>query len=316
MPALLDMLRARQRLNQVIRGFFAARDVLEVETPILSMAGTTDPAIESFVADYRFAADPGPRWLRTSPEFFHKRLLAAGSGAIYELGKVFRNGELSPRHNPEFTLLEWYRPGFDEVALRTEIVALLEACAEAFDRTLPVIETLSFVQLFERHTGLDPLRASDASIAQRTAPLGVVGDLDRDARLDLLRSLVIEPALDPAGAVFVTDFPASQAALARLKPGDPPTAARFELYLGRLELANGYHELADAAEQRRRFTVDARLRQQRGQPAVAADEHFLAALAAGMPDCSGVALGVDRLLCWLLGAPDLKAVLPFPFPLA
>lgn len=315
-PTLSETLHARQRLNQCIRAFFAARDVLEVETPILSMAGTTDPSIESFVTQYQYAADPGPRWLRTSPEFFHKRLLAAGSGAIYELGKVFRNGELGPRHNPEFTMLEWYRPGFDESTLRAEIIDLLHSCAAAFDRKLPPVESLSFAQLFQRHADLDPFLASTEQLVARAASLGAVGDLDRDAALDLLRSLVIEPALDPESALFVTDFPPSQAALARLKPGHPPTAARFELYLGRLELANGYHELTDADEQRRRFAVDAQVRHQRAQPAVAIDEHFLAALAAGLPDCSGVALGVDRLLCWLLGVVALDTALPFAFPVA
>lgn len=316
LPTLSETLRARQRLNHCIRTFFAERAVLEVETPILSVAGTTDPSIESFVTHYQFAAGPGPRWLRTSPEFFHKRLLAAGSGAIYELGKVFRNGELGPRHNPEFTLLEWYRPDFDESALRAEIIDLLHSCAAAFGRELPAVESLSFAQLFQRHAGIDPFLASVKQLRARCADLGAVGELDRDACLDLLRSLVIEPALDPAGAVFVTDFPPSQAALARLKSGNPQTAARFELYLGRLELANGYHELADAREQRRRFANDVEVRGQRRQPAVAIDEHFLAALSAGLPDCSGVALGVDRLLCWLLGVATLDGALPFPFPVA
>lgn len=310
---LIENLRARQLLNCCIRSFFAGRGVLEVETPILSVAGTTDPAIESFVTDYGFAADPGPRWLRTSPEFFHKRLLSAGSGPIYELGKVFRNGEYGPRHNPEFTLLEWYRPGFGEVELRAEVVDLLEACAAAFDRVLPAIETLSFRELFQRHAGFDPFTVSGVELAQRVATLGFVGELDHDAALDLLRSLVIEPALDPRGAVFVTDFPVAQAALARIKAGSPPTAARFELYLGRFELANGYHELADADEQARRFAADATTRVARGQPVVQPDQAFLRALASGLPDCSGVALGVDRLLLWLTGSVSLSEVLSFDF---
>jgi lysyl-tRNA synthetase class 2 len=310
-----EQLLLRARLNHCVRDFFAARDVLEVETPILSVAGTTDPVIESFVTHYAYGdqALDGPRWLRTSPEFFHKRLLAAGSGAIYELGRVFRNGELSARHNPEFSLLEWYRPGFGECELMAEVEALVGACATAFGRVLPVVERLSFAELFRRHAGLDPFVVSDSDLAHYVERLGLIGQLDRDAALDMLRTHVIEPALDPQAALFVTDFPVTQAALARIKLGDPPTAARFEMYLGRLELANGYHELSNSMEQRTRFAADVRRRYELGQPVVGVDQHFLAALDAGLPDCSGVALGVDRLLMWLLGSSRIEDVLAFGF---
>lgn len=308
---MLEALQRRARLNQVIRAFFAERGVLEVETPILSEAGTTDPAIHSYACEHQ--ADPRPRWLRTSPEFFHKRLLSAGSGPIYELGKVFRNGELSARHNPEFTLLEWYRPGFGEQALMDEVEALVRRLAQVFAVALPVLERLSFAQLFRRHAGLDPFEVGDAELAARMAGLGLVGEIDRDGALDLLRTHVIEPALDPQGAVFVTDFPVSQAALARIKPGRPPTAARFELYLGQLELANGYHELADAQEQRARLQADLERRRVLGLTQVPPDERFLQALQHGLPDCAGVALGVDRLLMWLAGVRRIEQVLAFGF---
>lgn len=309
-------LEARARLLAAIRRFFAARGVLEVQTPILSAAGTTDPNIESFRTEFHGpeAAGAPRRWLRTSPEFFHKRLLAAGSGPIYELGQVFRDGEFGRHHNPEFTLLEWYRPGFDLDALMDEVRALVEDLARSFDRRPPYWRRMSYAELYAEYAGIDVWQASDAELRDRLGRHAPLGDgLERDDWLDLIRTLLIEPRLDPDLAVLLDRFPASQAALARIDPGPPATAARFELYLGRLEIANGYHELTSAAEQRGRFRADAARRRRRGQVDVPADGRFLAALEQGLPDCCGVAVGVDRLLLWLIGAERLADVLEFPF---
>lgn len=310
---LRDRLVARARLHATIRTFFAERGVLEVVTPVLSIAGTTDLHIDSWRAEPLAAKGEAPLWLRTSPEFFHKRLLADGAGSIYELGPVFRAEEVGPRHRPEFTMLEWYRPGWDDAELRTEVAELIAACFRAFDRTPPPLQTLSFDAAFRRYAGV-PAEATPAEYAAACVRAGVPvpeGELDRDAWQDWLRGTVIEAALPEHTATFLTDFPASQAALARLR-GDPPVAARFELYLGRHELANGYHELTDAAEQRRRFEADRTRRLAQGRDCPPIDEALLAALDHGLPDCAGVALGVDRLLMALTGARDIAEVLAFP----
>lgn len=309
-------LEQRARLLAAIRSFFAERGVLEVETPILSAAGTTDPNIESFSTEFHgpTAAGTSRRWLRTSPEFFHKRLLAAGSGPIFELGKVFRDGEFGRRHNPEFTLLEWYRPGFELNALIEEVQALVEWLARVFERSPPRWQRLSYADLYAEYADIDVWRASAAELRDRlgsSAP--EQGKLEHDDWLDLIRTILIEPKLEPELGLVFDRFPASQAALARIDPGPPATAARFELYLGRLEIANGYHELASAAEQAARFAADAARRRARGQPEVPADRRFLAALEQGLPDCCGVAIGVDRLLLWLTGSERLADVLTFPF---
>jgi lysyl-tRNA synthetase class 2 len=306
-------LAARAQLQAVIRGFFAERGVLEVITPVLSVAGTTDLHIDSWRAQPLGSHGAAPQWLRTSPEFFHKRLLADGSGAIYELGPVFRAEETGPRHRSEFTMLEWYRPGWDDAELRTEVAELIAACFRAFGRDPPPLQTLSFDEAFRRYAGV-PAEATPAEYADACARAGVPvpeGELDRDAWQDWLRGTVIEAALPEHTAIFITDFPASQAALARLR-GNPPVAARFELYLGRHELANGYHELTDAAEQRRRFEADRTRRIAAGRDCPPIDEALIAALEQGLPDCAGVALGVDRLLMALTDARDIAEVLAFP----
>lgn len=315
MPAeTRQRLRERAMIEATIRDFFAAGGVLEVRTPVLSAAGNTDPNIESFVTRYGGRGEgPAERWLRTSPEYFHKRLLAAGSGDLWEIGPVFRNGEAGRRHNPEFTLLEWYRVGWDHHRLMDEVEALLRAAAGAFDRRIGAIERVDYRKLFLRHAALDPFSASGFELEQRLSPwLGDFRGLSRDDLLDLVRTHVVEPALNPDGAVFVHDFPASQAALARIRPGDPPLAERFELYLGSMELANGYHELGDAHEQRARFERDLKVRSERGSPRPPLDERLLAALP-DMPACAGVALGIDRLHQWLVQAASISEVLVFPF---
>lgn len=306
---LRQVLANRALLYRLIRSFFAERDVLEVETPILSQAGNTDPAIESFVTTAPFA-----RWLRTSPEFFHKRLLVAGSGSIFELAKVFRTGETSSRHNPEFTLLEWYRPGFDEFQLIDELLQLVRLVLEAFGLPAWPELHLSYQELFQTHLALDPLSVELGKLQTRTQAIGVIGLHDRDDCLDLLRTHLIEPALAKDQLTVVYDFPASQAALARIKPGPPALARRFELFAGGLELANGYFELCDPSEQRARFNADLRRRTAVGQSLPTLDEHFLRALEQGLPECAGVALGIDRLLMLATQANTICDVLAFPYP--
>lgn len=310
-----EALRLRARLYAAIRAFFAQRDVLEVETPILAQAGNSDPNIVGFHCDFHGHADAGAprRWLRTSPEYAHKRLLAAGIGDCYELGRVFRDGEAGRRHNPEFTLLEWYRVGWDHHRLMQEVADLALAALALVGRSARV-RRCSYRDLFLDALAIDPMRADEATLRAPLADITIdPHGLLRDDWLDLLLTHRIQPNLRPDELLFVHDYPASQCALARIRRDAPPLAERFELYLGPLELANGYHELTDAGEQRARFERDLERRRQRGEEIAPLDERLLAALAHGLPACAGVALGVDRLLANLLGEESLAAVLAFPF---
>ena len=292
------------------REFFAARSVLEVDTPILSRAAVTDPQIESLTT--HIVGLPGPYHLSTSPEYPMKRLLAGGSGDIYQLCRVFRDEEHGRWHNPEFTMLEWYRSGFDDAALMTEVEALVAALL-APQRRIAAAERLTYAQALRRHAGVDAHADSDATLARAAAARGIdcSAALDRDGRLDLLMGLVVGPKLGRDRPCFVCDYPVSQASLARLKPVLPRVAARFELYLDGIELANGFHELKDADAQRTRFTRDLATRRVRGQIEPPLDEHLLAALAHGIPDCAGVALGFDRLVALALGANRLADGMAF-----
>ncbi|HEX3847686.1 MAG TPA: EF-P lysine aminoacylase EpmA [Steroidobacteraceae bacterium] len=303
-------LRRRAAMLASARAFFAARGVLEVETPALSSAAVTDPHIESLAT--RIAGLPEARYLSTSPEYAMKRLLAAGSGDIYQISKAFRDGERGRWHNPEFTLIEWYRLGYDDAALMSEVESLVGALL-APDRRLEPAERLPYAAALARHAGVDAQSASDTELSNAVRRHGVAceGSLDRDAALDLLMGFVVGPKLGRERPCFVRDYPASQAALARIKPGTPRVAARFELYLDGLELANGFHELADAAEQRLRFERDLVLRAAAGRAQPPIDQRLLGALAAGMPDCAGVALGFDRLVAVALGAPRLADAMAF-----
>jgi len=318
--ASLDTLKLRASLLDRIRAYFSARGVLEVDTPVLSTAGTTDPAINSFTTTYH-GPHPGAGqggearlYLHTSPEFPMKRLLAAGSGSIYQVCKVFRDGESGGSHNPEFTLLEWYRTGFDHVDLMNDVEQLLRA---VLDGVLPfeAVDHWTYRDLFLEITGMDPFAASVTdmqALLQRHGlhdPVGLTAD-DRDAWLDLLMTHVIEPRLG-AGLVFIRDYPASQAALARLRPGQPTVAARFEVYLGGIELANGYHELTVAAEQQQRFEKDNARRVALGIEPVVMDGNLLAAMQDGLPDCAGVALGIERLLMVAMQAESINTTLAF-----
>lgn len=317
-----EVLRLRAGLLAQTRAFFAARGVLEVETPVLSAAAVTDPHLLSFSASY---SGPGlrcgqPLYLHTSPEFPMKRLLAAGSGCIYQIAKVFRNGEAGRRHNPEFTLLEWYRLGFDHHRLMTE-VAELAATLLAGRLPLAGVERLSYRELFQRAVQIDPHRTHVPELAARAEalnlaiPSGMPTD-DVDPWLDLLLTHCIEPHLGQGCLTFVYDYPASQAALARLRPGDPAVGERFELYVSGLELANGFHELSDAVEQRRRFEAENAARRVQGLPVMPLDERLLSALEAGLPECAGVALGFDRLVMLAAGKTSIQDVIAFPICLA
>ncbi len=315
--AVWDVVRLRAWLLREIRDFFAARDVLEVDTPSLSAAAASDIALQSFTVNYHGPGlAPGQElFLHTSPEFPMKRLLAAGSGAIYQLCKVFRDGEAGTRHNPEFTLLEWYRPGWDHWQLMEELETLLTSLLTARGLALEV-RRYSYRALFQDYLAIDPLRAPVEALRQCALDAGIqppegMPANDPDPWRDLLLTHCIEPRLGP-GLVLVYDYPASQAALAKIRQDDPPVAERFELYGNGIELANGFHELTDAGEQEARFAADNRRRQQQGLSPVPLDRHLLDALAHGLPACAGVALGVDRLLMLLAGVTDIRKVLTFP----
>jgi len=304
--AVPTQLQARARLLRDIREFFSSRDVMEVETPMISMAGNTDPAIQSIRTG-------NGGYLRTSPEFPLKRLLAAGSGDIFELGRVFRDGECGRFHNPEFTMLEWYRTGFSYQQLMDEVAVLVSHCGRGKFDQWPQ-KMLSYRQLFLHYVDLDPFSANERVLSARAKEHGIKDiELDRKQWLDLLISMVIQPALPEKCLTFVYDFPADQAALARIRQGSPPLAERFELYLGRTELANGYQELTDHREQRQRFDAENRQRQNRGLEPCEIDHHLLNAMEHGLPECAGVALGVDRLLVAICGADSLNEVTAFPF---
>jgi len=313
--ASLEAIRLRARLNAYMREFFALRDVLEVETPVLSVAGNTDPNISSFNLQFSGRTDGAPRtrWLRTSPEFALKRLLSAGLGDCYELGRVFRDGEAGGRHNPEFTMLEWYRVGWDHQRLIDEVAGLVSGAVALVGRSA-TLRRIAWRDLYRERLGIDPVSASDESLQHALGDVRIDPDgLTRDDWLDLLLTHRLQPSFADDEMLAVYDYPTSQAALARIRPGDPSVAERFELYLGALELANGYHELTDPAEQRARFNKDLERRLDRGAPTPPIDEHLLAALQSGLPDCAGVALGVDRLLMAMLGASTIDAVIALPF---
>ena len=308
--ASIENLRARARVLAQIRSFFAEQDVLEVETPVLSKCAVSDPFLDSLEVSFGF--QPGIEderlYLQTSPEYALKRLLAAGSGDIYSMAKVFRNGEFGRRHNPEFTMLEWYRLGFDDRQLMAEVAALVT-------RVVPhlSVQYLSYAELFERELGLDPHQASLQQLQQvcREHVDAPFEDDDRDTWLNLLMSHVLEPRLQ--GAVFIHSYPASMAALAQVRDDEQGrrVAARFELFVDGVELANGYHELTDAAEQARRLQADQQQRAALGLPQRPLEQRLVDALEAGLPECAGVALGVDRLVMLALGVDSLDQVVSF-----
>ena len=301
----IQTLHRRASLLAVIRQFFADRHLVEVDTPMLSAVGVTDVQVHNLRT-----TDGG--YLLTSPEYPMKRLLASGMGDCYQLGHVFRADESGARHNREFTLLEWYRLGWDHRQLMQEVAALCALVSPG--DTLPETQILSYQAAFERAGLPNPHRATLADL-QREAELQLnarTNEWSRNACLDALMALVVEPGLVPGQLTFVTDYPASQAALARTHWQEGVELGhRFELYWQGMELANGYWELTDQQELRRRFAKDAQLRLEQGLPESAVDERLLAAMQAGLPKCAGVALGVDRLLMVALGKSHIRELLPF-----
>ncbi|MGQ0656998.1 MAG: EF-P lysine aminoacylase EpmA [Chromatiales bacterium] len=309
--ASMDMLRRRARLIARIRAFFADRLVMEVETPALARAGVTDPHVASLTTQGSLGESGAHTlYLQTSPEYAMKRLLAAGSGPIYQICKVFRAGEAGRLHNPEFTMLEWYRPGFDYQDIMAEVEELLR-----YTLGVHYCDRLTYAEAFRRHAGFDPLRATlpeiEAAGRRAGVRMGDAGRLERDDWLDLLLSHAVAPHLGAERPVFLCHYPASQAALSRVLTCDPPVAERFEVFVGGVEIANGFHELTDAAEQRLRFESDNARRCDLGLPTMPLDEHLLAALETGLPDCAGVALGVDRLVMVATAAASIDKVQAF-----
>ena len=311
-----EELYLRARVNACIRQFFSDKNVLEVETPILSQAGNSDPNIASFSVEFsgHVAAGTRQRWLRTSPEFPLKRLLAAGLGDCYELGRVFRNGETGIRHNPEFTMLEWYRLGWGYQQLIDEVVMLVRTVLSLVGRTLH-FERVSYGALFQRYLNIDPFTSEIPVLRTALGDINTVSkDLSRDDWLHLLMTHQLLPRLGKDQLIAVYDYPASQCALAKLNGhGHHKIAERFEVYIGQLELANGYHELCDANEQRMRFHDELKVRKQRGLPMPALDEPLLTAMSSGLPACAGVAMGIDRLLMAMLDSDQIADVLAFGF---
>jgi lysyl-tRNA synthetase class 2 len=303
--AQIDMLQARAKLYRVIREFFETRCVLEVDTPILSQAGTVDPFIESLVTEVCGKSF----YLQTSPEFFLKRLLASGSGDIYSLGKVFRQGERGNNHHPEFTLLEWYRLAWNEHQLMDELGSLMRSLMPNI-----VIKKTSYQDLFLAHFNIDPHTVDLEKLVRLVKEeIDITFDLlDKPTCFDLLMTHCIEPKM-PKALLFVYDYPRESAALACLGTNirGQIVARRFEAYLNGLELANGYYELTDAVEQQRRFEKDVKYRRDNCLAPVPFDRHLITALVSGMPACSGVAVGVDRMLMVIGEKSSIDEVLSF-----
>ena len=302
----------RQDLMRRVRAFFESRGVLEVETPVVSSAGGTDPQLDYFEVE-------GKRYLTTSPEFHMKRLLAAGFGDIFQITKSFRKDEFGAHHNNEFSMVEWYRVGMSQEQLMDEIEALV---SEIFGKPIHARRT-RWIDAFKNYAGVDPLAASDNDFVEacksRNIPLPAdTTDMSREDWWDYLMVFAVEPALAKNGPEFILDYPQSQAALAQTYVGEDghTWARRFELFVEQVELCNGYTELTDAAEQRRRFQADLEIRKQMGKPLPTLDENFLAALESGMPACSGVALGLDRLFMLAMDKKEIKDVILFPSPIA
>ncbi|CAH0524452.1 elongation factor P--(R)-beta-lysine ligase [Vibrio hippocampi] len=315
--ASMALLKQRSEIINNIRQFFVSRNVMEVDTPAMSHATVTDVHLHTFKTDFVGPgyADGQTLYLMTSPEFHMKRLLAAGSGSIFQINKAFRNEESGRYHNPEFTMLEWYRVGFDHHQLMDEMDELLQGVL-----TTTQAERMTYQQAFMTHLDLCPLSADIQILRDKATELGL-GDIaeneqDRDTLLQLLFSLHVETNIGQSCPAFVYDFPASQAALAKVNPSDSRVADRFEVYFKGIELANGFHELDNPSEQLQRFEQDNQKRVQMGLKPQQIDDHLIEALKAGLPSCAGVALGIDRLIMLALGAKHIDQVVAFPFDIA
>ncbi len=313
--ASAEALQQRAELYRNLREFFYARNVLEVETPILSESGNTDPNIESFNVHFSGSTQAGnaTRWLRTSPEFALKRLLASNVGDCYELGRVFRNGEFGRKHNPEFSMLEWYRVGWNHLQLIDECIDLVKQLFELKAITLNV-KRFTYKELFVSTLGIDPYVASNPQLSSTLQAVTEINpqSLSRDDLLDLLLTHCIEPTFQARQLTVIYDFPASQCALAKIRYDDNPVAERFELYLGSIELANGYHELTDAIEQNQRFDKDIAMRKSLGLVSPDKDQRLINALPH-LPACAGVAMGIDRLMMSLLKLDNINEIIAFDF---
>ncbi|MCS0028712.1 elongation factor P--(R)-beta-lysine ligase [Vibrio alginolyticus] len=315
--ASIDQLRQRATLIASIRQFFADRQVMEVDTPAMSHATVTDIHLHTFQTEFVGPgyADGSKLFFMTSPEFHMKRLLAAGSGCIYQINKAFRNEENGRYHNPEFTMLEWYRVGFDHHKLMDEMDDLLQLVLKC-----GAAQRMTYQQAFIDVLGVRPLEGSMTELKAAASKLGLSDiaepEEDRDTLLQLLFSVGVEHKIGQDVPAFVYDFPASQAALAKINPQDHRVADRFEVYFKGIELANGFHELDNPKEQLARFEQDNAKRLDMGLKPQPIDYHLISALEAGLPDCAGVALGIDRLIMLALGCDHIDQVTAFPFPIA
>ncbi|MGQ4612464.1 EF-P lysine aminoacylase EpmA [Acinetobacter junii] len=314
----LEAIKARAEMYNKIRQFFTERNVLEVETPILSQAGVTDVHLASVQVQRHIHGKLNRQYLQTSPEFPMKRLLASGSGPIYQICKVFRDDEHGRKHNSEFTMLEWYRPALDLKGLMHETADLLETClAHRFGEVRPYI--LSYKHAFQDRLDLNPLQATLKQLKDTANRVGLNLDLgdDRLAYMDLLFSHFVEPSLGFDAPVFLTDFPPEMASLAKVKQDEDGelVAARFEVYIEGLELANAYDELLDAEVLAARFEADNHERALQGLPVIPTDQYLLSALPH-MPECSGIALGIDRLLMVVMNKMKIDQVIAFPAEIA
>lgn len=311
--ATREILQQRAQMLMAIREFFARKNVMEVDTPLLASTGVTDPHLVNFETKFAspLQANEQTLYLQTSPEYAMKRLLCSGSGCIYQLSKAFRNEEAGRFHNPEFTMLEWYRVGFDHWQLMEEVSELLKL-------TLNVeqVERFSYQEVFKKFLELDPLTATMRELQACCIQHGFASLVDietnPDTLLQLLFSHIVEPQIGKEVPCFVYHFPASQAALAKISELDTRVAERFEVYFKGIELANGFHELQDAAEQNRRFESDNATRVAMGIEPVKKDTWLLSALEHGLPNCAGVALGIDRLLMLKLGVEHIGSTMAFP----
>lgn len=312
----IELLRLRAKVLENIRQFFSARAVLEVETPLLGNSCGTDPELDYFSTEYHSPPHQPTLFLQTSPEFSMKRLLAAGSGSIYQICKAFRNGEYGRFHNPEFTLLEWYRVDFGLSELMDEIAELMITLFDGH-KTLGPTQRFSYQELFQLQTGLNPLIFSyqdycSYAVENRLPEAVNICGHDHAAWLDLIFSHVIQPKLGENSVCMVYGYPACQSSLARINSNDSLITERVEVFINGIELGNGYYELADAEEQERRFVREIAIRQQRNRPIPVKDERLVAALRAGFPDCSGMAIGLDRLLMLLAKRSTIDEVVSFP----
>lgn len=310
--ASINTLKQRAAILRTIREFFYTRNVMEVETPSLSSASVTDVHLASFSTQFVGPGHAGglPLYLQTSPEFAMKRLLAAGSGAIFQLCKAFRNEEAGSHHNPEFTMLEWYRPGFDEFALMDEMDELMQLILD-----VEPAERLTYQQAFEQVLSLDPLTATLSQLQALACDHGFAdiakNETNKDTLLQLLFCMKVEPTIGQTKPCFVYHFPASQAALAQICEHDNRVAGRFELYYKNMELANGFNELTNAKEQAKRFDEDNAYRAANGLNHVPMDKRLIAALEHGLPQCAGVAMGIDRLVMLATEKETIKEVIAF-----